>query len=299
MHNTKMRIRTTVPALLAAIVLLANTGIPGFAQTRYDNDSRGNQYSNRQGQDDKLSRAELEAEQRVSLSAETIISILRDEPGLLLQVKKMLVRKAYEQGRILDPADLTDDALYRLLRQDENVRIIATREIEDRYYIRAKPSKEELARQQDLLQERNLYRTRAPQPSGSAGATTSEQRNAGLNQEDAYWLRHERDTDEYFPVRPEFAPSQTQPASPEPAPQNPQLQNPARQVNRASLEQDQADPYSDTDTTMMTRIRADDLPELLSVATPPNSSMGAGMTAGSGNTMDSLRDRLPPRSPKT
>src|SRR5689334_8117121 len=58
------------------------------------------------------SQAEQAAEQQVALSPEKIIELLRQEPGLLLQVKKMLVRKAYEQGRILDPEDLTDDALF-------------------------------------------------------------------------------------------------------------------------------------------------------------------------------------------
>src|SRR5215467_12423434 len=47
--------------------------------------------------DQASSRAEMEAEQLVALSADRIILILRDEPGLLLQVKKLLVRKAYEQ----------------------------------------------------------------------------------------------------------------------------------------------------------------------------------------------------------
>ncbi len=60
------------------------------------------------------SRAEQAAEQQVALSPEKIIELLRQEPGLLLQVKKVLVRKAYEQGRILDPEDLTDDALFEL-----------------------------------------------------------------------------------------------------------------------------------------------------------------------------------------
>ena len=92
------------------------------------------------------SRAELEAEQLVALSADKIISILRDEDGLMLQVKKALVRKAYEQGRLLDPEDLTDDAVFRLLQEDHNVRVVATREIEDRYYIKAKPSRNELYR---------------------------------------------------------------------------------------------------------------------------------------------------------
>ena len=90
--------------------------------------------------------AEHEADRLVSLSAEKIIEILQNEPGLLLSFKRTLVHKAYEQGRILDSKELTDDAVFRLVREDENIRVIATREIEDRYYVRAKPSREEDAR---------------------------------------------------------------------------------------------------------------------------------------------------------
>ena len=103
-------------------------------------------YSRSTAIDQKNSRAEHEAEQMVSLSADRILFILRDEPGLLLQIKKALVRKAFEQGRILDPNDLTDDALFTLIRQDDNIRVIATHEIVDRAYIKAKPTREELAR---------------------------------------------------------------------------------------------------------------------------------------------------------
>src|SRR5256885_3219387 len=95
--------------------------------------------------DEANSRAAQEAEQMVSLSADKIISLLQQEPGLLLQVKKMLVRKAYEQGRLLDPQDLTEEALYRLIAKEENIRVLVTREIEDRGYVRVKPSREELA----------------------------------------------------------------------------------------------------------------------------------------------------------
>src|SRR4029453_44859 len=92
------------------------------------------------------SRAEDAAAQLATLSPEKIISILRDETGLMLQFKKLLVREAYQQGRILDPEDLTDDAVFRLIREDANIRVLATREIEDRYYVKAKPSDDELQR---------------------------------------------------------------------------------------------------------------------------------------------------------
>src|SRR5690349_22692495 len=96
------------------------------------------------------SRAEQEAEQRVALSADKIIDLLRQEPGLLLESKRARVRKAYEQGRILDPDDLTDEALFQLVREDQNVRVLVTREIEDRAYIRAKPTRDQIEREREL-----------------------------------------------------------------------------------------------------------------------------------------------------
>src|SRR5271168_4771795 len=87
---------------------------------------------------------ERDPEPLVSLSAATIIDILLREPGLLLEVKRQLVRRAYEQGRLLDPADITDDALFQLLREDNNVRVLATQEIERREYVRAKPTRREM-----------------------------------------------------------------------------------------------------------------------------------------------------------
>jgi protein involved in polysaccharide export with SLBB domain len=141
--------------------------------------------------DQAHSRAEQEADRLVSLSADKITTILEQEPGLLLQVKKAVVRKAFEQGRILDPNDLSDDALYRLIREDANVRIIATKEIEDRQYIRAKPTREELARNMPC---------RAPMPAEKPGSSASESGNKieaheASNQEELYWAQHENDLD--------------------------------------------------------------------------------------------------------
>ena len=135
------------------------------------------------------SRAERAAEDMVSLSADKIISLLRTESGLLLQVKKVLVRKAYEQGRLLDPQDLSDDALFRLIREDENVRVLFTREIEDRYYIRAKPTKEELAA--GLVSE--PLRGQPPK-----AASPTDPNKPVPTQEEAYWSAHEG-MDERYP----------------------------------------------------------------------------------------------------
>jgi len=144
----------------------------------------GAQVRNGVQRDNPPSRAELEAEQRVSLSADKLIEILQQEPGLLLQVKKLLVRKAFEQGRLLDPADLTDEALFRLLREDDNIRILTTREVEDREYIRAKPTREELQRTQGMRPP--MMPPQAPSQTGDVASL------AKKSQEDAYWEQQDR-----------------------------------------------------------------------------------------------------------
>src|SRR5215475_6659823 len=118
------------------------------------------------------SRAEAEAEQRVALSPDKIIELLRQEPGLLLESKKMLVRKAYEQGRILDPDDLTDEALFQLVREDHNICVLVTQEIVDRAYIRAKPTQAQIEREREL-NARYRYGTTATPATPSQAAPES------------------------------------------------------------------------------------------------------------------------------
>ena len=207
------------------------------------------------------SRAEKEAEERVSLSADRILDILQQEPGLLLQVKKMLVRKAFEQGRLLDPADLTDEALFRLVREDENIRILATREIEDRSYIRAKPTKEEIERERDLAAQKGLSTTPTMQ---SASAPAGSNRN----QEDAYWDKHESDFQNY--AAPVTGPNPGQPAAPAvpfALPRDVAPQNPARAVERTSLPQDQ-DSFDGFGIGAggLSQIRPEELSQLLKVS---------------------------------
>src|SRR6266550_360817 len=139
------------------------------------------------------SRAEREAAQVVSLSPEKIISLLREEDGLMLEVKKLLVRKAFEQGRILDPEDLTDEALFQLVRDDQKIRVLITREVEDRYYVRPKPTRDELERRQLYAQPV----TTAPMRTGvtplDKGQIQPKQAEANQSQEETYWAKHEDD----------------------------------------------------------------------------------------------------------
>jgi len=166
--------------------------------------------------------ADIEAERLVSLSADKIISILTDEPGLLLECKKVLVRAAYQEGRLLDPQDLDDDVVFRLVRQDVNIRILFTRQIEDRSYVRAKPTREELARQ-------------GSQPSQSlplSGAGIPDL-SAAKSQEDAYWSQHEQNS---TTIPPGFSipPGQSAPSPQPSAPSTPAV-DPRRALLQAQL----------------------------------------------------------------
>jgi polysaccharide biosynthesis/export protein len=189
-----------------SIILLSGILLAGMSQAQ---DSNYSAYPKRtSAAPDSSSRAEREAEQLVSLSAEKIITLLNEEPGLLLEVKKTLVRKAYEQGRILNAQDLTDEALFRLIDSDVNIRILITREIERRQYVRAKPTLEQL----------ELER-RARSVAANVSATQTEQKQApNQNQEDSFWAEHDKLLQNPQNL-PQGTPAQQMPRTPQPQPQ--------------------------------------------------------------------------------
>lgn len=211
------------------------------------------------------SRAEEEADRLVSLSADKIIDLLTKEPGLSLECKKLLVRTAYAQGRQLDPSDLTDDAVFRLVREDINTRVLFTQVIEDRYYVRAKPTKEELARDYEI------GRVRVPDPSEAQLLGQPDLKNA-QSDEDRYWLRHERDLDRTLLPNKNAAGGGS---SATPSPQTPQM--PTYEDERRALlqAQSQEDFYDGYDEGLgMPRISPEQMPSLL--ATQVSGGGGAG-----------------------
>lgn len=214
--------------------------------------------------DDSQSRAEREAEQMVSLSGAKIIALLQQETGLLLQVKKLLVRKAFEQGRVLDPEDLSDEALFRLIQEDQKIRVLITREIEDRYYIRAKPSSEE---REQMRPGRDLLQAQTPSADGSGSQTTK----VAQSQEDAYWFKHdqapamERNSTQHPDQNSGGQDNTTPQQQPQTAPGN----DARRQLDMAGIQGTPGNFYENggSDTTGMVRIRPDELPGLLTAST--------------------------------
>jgi protein involved in polysaccharide export with SLBB domain len=143
-----MKSRFSLITLLFLIVSASGSQNLHAQQPRQTDNPDNQDYSTRTRALDEIdSRAEKEAERLVSLPPDKIILLLQQEPGLFLEVKKMIVRKAFAQGRVIDPKELTDDAIFRMVRDDEETRALITQQIVDRGYVRAKPTGEEVARE--------------------------------------------------------------------------------------------------------------------------------------------------------
>jgi protein involved in polysaccharide export with SLBB domain len=227
--------------------------------------------------------AEKQALDQVSLSPDTIIDILTKEPGLFLEVKKSLVRSAFEQGRLLDPEELTDDAVLTMIREDVSARIIATKEVVDRYYVRAKPNKQELQDLQyedmyspySLLQAQDVSGANASRKPGSTGTAQPS------NQEDQFWQARDtmRQQQLQRQQQNQSTPSPSLPVQPNIPNQYPGY-NPNVQINRARLSTEgQADePYSSVNSgpgaSVMQRLASDQMSSMLLPAS------SAGMQQG-------------------
>ncbi len=230
--------------------------------------------------DESRSQAERQAEQTVSLSAEKLIALLQKETGLLLEVKKLLVRKAFEQGRILESRDLTDEALFRLLREDENVRVLATQEVSERRYIRALPNPEE--RQRQSAASGDSLSTREEESS-----TPGNTKTRSASQEERYWSDPERRR----AVSPQLAQPPYNPQVPEVSPRT----QPEPEVDsRRAVEQAQMQDSDDVDNMPMSsgsmeRIRPEDLPELIRARSEQRITPGLGSSMGQPTAPDASR----------
>ncbi len=278
------RALTGTLALLSIAATLASQEAPVYGRTRSIEESH--------------SQAERQAEQTVSLSPEKLIDLLQKEPGLLFEVKKLLFRKAFEQGRILEARDLTDEALFRLLREDDTIRVLATQEVTKRFYIRALPTREE--RQREMDTGGAMRTTRNAEKSSPAPSQTAE------NREDQYWFDHERievspSTNEPAyepPYDPRYSsqPQYHPPYGPPSPPMSPGAEPQPEIDSRRALEQAEMQDSDDLDGTPidsdssgpMERISPEDRPGLIRARSEqPKSSEAGGMSQPS--TLDAGR----------
>jgi len=253
-------------------------------------------YGRTRALDESRSQGERQAEQTVSLSAEKLITLFQKETGLLLEVKKLLVRKAFEQGRILEPKDLTDEALFRLLREDENIRVLATQEVSKRLYIRALPTRDERQRE-SAMRGRSIT---TKQEESSAPANPDKTRNT--SQEQRYWSDQDRRIPvSPQPIQPPYNPPNNPQYNPQYSPQAPEgcpgAQPQPEYDSRRAVEQAQMQDSDDSDGMptasgsmgSMERISPEDLPELIRARSVQQVAPGLGGSMSQPTTPDPCR----------
>ena len=122
---------------LVAVPCFAQTNVDPYAEAR-DRDSALQAYYSVDQPRSKTPDADA------ALTPDVIIQLLRTEPALKLQVKRILIQKALDQGRLLAEEDLGDNDLYALIRDYLTIRKIASDEIEKRHYLPLRPTDEEV-----------------------------------------------------------------------------------------------------------------------------------------------------------
>ncbi|HEV2490501.1 MAG TPA: SLBB domain-containing protein [Candidatus Acidoferrales bacterium] len=83
--------------------------------------------------------------------ASDIEAILKNEPGLMVEVKNLVARQATDNGQILKDSDLTDEAIFNRLETDIRFRARATRLLQQYGYLVPKPSPNSVAAQEQQL----------------------------------------------------------------------------------------------------------------------------------------------------
>ena len=109
---------------------------------------RAQQVRQSPGQDSELTKENLG---RVGASALQIQGVLRQQPGLLVELKRWIAQEAAANGQIVKDADLTDQKIFARLVSDPQFRSVATRLLERYGYLVPKINPESDAGQEQKL----------------------------------------------------------------------------------------------------------------------------------------------------
>lgn len=88
---------------------------------------------------------------RVAAKAADIEAILKNEPGLMVELKNLVAKQATDNGQIVKDSDLTDEAIFSRLETDVQFRARATRLLQQYGYLVPKPNPGSAAAQEQTL----------------------------------------------------------------------------------------------------------------------------------------------------
>jgi protein involved in polysaccharide export with SLBB domain len=120
---------------------------------------------------------------RVAASADQILEVVNKEPGLMVELKRLLAQDAGVSGQILEEADLTDVAVAERLRSDLRARVLATRLLQRYGYLvpRLNPDSDLEAEQKLVRQERAQMLARAAERRDTLDGTSTAGRDAACD----------------------------------------------------------------------------------------------------------------------
>jgi protein involved in polysaccharide export with SLBB domain len=109
----------------------------------------------------KPGASELESEnlRRVAAPAAMLRTILVKDPGLMVELKRLVAQEATNNGQVVEDADLTDQGIFERLDRDVEFRSLATRLVQRYGYLQptANPDSQ-LGKQEDLLLKERVRR---------------------------------------------------------------------------------------------------------------------------------------------
>jgi polysaccharide export outer membrane protein len=96
---------------------------------------------------------------RVAASSVQIREVLSVDTGLLVELKHWIAKEATDNGQLVEDRDLTDQAIFDRLDQDQLFRSVATRLLQRYGYLIPKPNPDSaLGKQQDLILKERVKR---------------------------------------------------------------------------------------------------------------------------------------------
>src|SRR5215470_8018240 len=120
---------------------------------------------------------------RVAASAPQILEVLTKEPGLMVELKRLIAQEAGVSGQILEESDLTDASVGDRLRSDLHTRVIATRLLQRYGYLvpRVNPDSDLGTEQKLVQQERAQILARAAERHATLNETAPSPQNTACD----------------------------------------------------------------------------------------------------------------------
>lgn len=96
---------------------------------------------------------------QVSASAAQIRDVLAKDPGLMVELKRLMAKQAMDKGQIVEESDFTDSAIFDRLASDPKFRALATRLLQRYGYLTPQPTPQSpVGQEQELLRKAQAER---------------------------------------------------------------------------------------------------------------------------------------------